>query len=173
MSSEGHIEEANPAFCRIIDYTPAEIRGRHFREITHPDDVTADIESVQAVLDGKIRSYLMAKRYLTKLGQVVWIRLRVYAVFDDAGRPHLLMAQVAPISSVEMPPTLEHEIGRKRAAQARFASVQWVLVLGAGVGLAVTGALLENQQLSLAGLGLITASGGATAWAITKNKDQK
>ncbi|HEU5430797.1 MAG TPA: PAS domain S-box protein, partial [Thermomicrobiales bacterium] len=58
----------------------------------------ADIERVQRMLAGAIRSYQMEKRYLHADGHAVWIRLDVSLVRDAAGRPNYFVSQIQDIS---------------------------------------------------------------------------
>jgi PAS domain-containing protein len=36
---DGRLFRTNAAFCRVLGYTEAELVGRTFRDITHPDDL--------------------------------------------------------------------------------------------------------------------------------------
>ena len=91
--SEGdgrRILQANPAFCQMLGYTPDELIGRSLLELTHPDETSTD-RAVPNLDDGDRSWHMREKRYLTKLGTVVWARIRV-AVFDPrgGGGPQLL-----------------------------------------------------------------------------------
>ncbi len=70
-----------------------------FQDITHPDDLEADLGQARAVLAGEIRSYRMEKRYLHKDGRVVWVMLSVSLVRDAAGRPLHFVAQIEDITA--------------------------------------------------------------------------
>jgi PAS domain S-box-containing protein len=50
------------------------------QDISHPDDLTADLAHLKRMLDGTIDSYDMDKRYLRKDGAIVWGRLTVSCV---------------------------------------------------------------------------------------------
>jgi PAS domain S-box-containing protein len=81
------ITDANEAFCNIVGYRPDEVIGTAFADLTHPDDVVLDVELGRQVLAGRIPSYRVDKRLLSKAGATVWISLTATIVRDRAGRP--------------------------------------------------------------------------------------
>ena len=81
------ITDANEAFCNIVGYPPDEVISKSFAALTHPDDVEVDTEQARRVLRGKIPSYRVEKRLLSKAGRVVWISLTATIVRDLSGRP--------------------------------------------------------------------------------------
>jgi PAS domain S-box-containing protein len=71
---------ANNALCRILGYPVDELVTKSLQDITHPDDVAADLAQIEEMRDGTIDSYDMDKRYLRKDGSIVWARLTVSCV---------------------------------------------------------------------------------------------
>lgn len=90
----GHWLRVNAAVCEILGYTPEHLLRTNFQELTHPDDLQADLHCVQDLLAGKIRRYQMDKRYFHKEGHVVPVRLSVSLVRDDAGVPLYFISQL-------------------------------------------------------------------------------
>ncbi|HVY08433.1 MAG TPA: PAS domain S-box protein [Burkholderiales bacterium] len=88
----------NRAICKIVGYDERELSRLTFQDITHPDDLNADLDLVRQLLDGKINSYQMEKRYLRKDGAVVWVMLSASLVRDGNGRPLYFVAQIEDIS---------------------------------------------------------------------------
>ena len=76
--ADGRYIEVNPSMNRMLGYEDDELRGRSFREITHPDDVEADEALSAELLAGLRDSYSLDKRYLRKDGSVAWGRLAVF-----------------------------------------------------------------------------------------------
>ena len=70
-----------------------------FQEITHPDDLDADLAQVDALLAGEIDTYEMEKRYFTKDGHLIWVLLAVAIVREDDGTPRHFISQVQDISA--------------------------------------------------------------------------
>lgn len=99
VSPAGRWLEVNKALCDLLGYTTAEMLQKTFQEITHPDDLQADLRYVGQMLSGEIRSYRMEKRYFHKSGRVVWIALSVSLVRDKNGRPLHFISQVEDITA--------------------------------------------------------------------------
>ena len=93
-SLDGRWLKVNDALCRLIGYTPNELLTMRWHEVTHPDDIEADIALGKQMLAGEFTSYQMEKRYLRKDGSVVWIHLSISLVRDDDGSPAYSVAQI-------------------------------------------------------------------------------
>jgi PAS domain S-box-containing protein len=105
------LQQVNAAFAAITGRSPEELVGRSFAEITHPDDVDADVELARRVFAGELPSYRIEKRYLRPDGEAVWVDLTAAAVRDEAGGVRYGLAIVADISA------------RKRAEAEREAAM--------------------------------------------------
>ncbi|MCL4294112.1 MAG: PAS domain S-box protein [Anaerolineae bacterium] len=77
----------NEALCQITGYTAAELISLSFPDITHPDDLAADLDYVRRLQAGEIEQYRMDKRYLRKDGEMVWVHLSVRMIVDAQGQP--------------------------------------------------------------------------------------
>src|SRR5262249_43558640 len=77
VAPDGRWVRVNRASCEIVGYSEQELLGLTFQDITHPDDLDADLEYVRQMLAGEIRTYRMEKRYFHKDGHIVWINLSV------------------------------------------------------------------------------------------------
>jgi two-component system, sensor histidine kinase and response regulator len=106
VALDGRFLRVNPALCRLTGYSESELLDKTFQEITHPDDLAADLAQVDRLLAGEIRAFHMEKRYLRKDGEIIWIRLSSALVRD---------AQGAPLHSIGQ---LEDITERKRAEEA-------------------------------------------------------
>jgi PAS domain S-box-containing protein len=90
---DGRWLTANQAICNITGYSFDELAGMTFAQITHPDDLNADLAQVARILSGEISTYSMEKRYLRKDGAPVWTNLTVSLARDRHGRPlHFISA---------------------------------------------------------------------------------
>lgn len=91
VSPTGELLDVNRRFSELVGYSREELRELTFQDITHPDDLEADLANVQALLRDEIDGYTMEKRYIHKDGHEVWIDLHVSLVRDASGEPdHLL-----------------------------------------------------------------------------------
>ncbi|MDQ2695296.1 MAG: diguanylate cyclase, partial [Pseudomonadota bacterium] len=98
VSLDGHWLKVNQALCSIVGYREEELLATDFQTLTHADDLGADLEHVQALLDGSARHYHMEKRYFHKTGAVVWVLLSVALVRDDNGAPLYFVTQIQDIT---------------------------------------------------------------------------
>ena len=64
--------EVNDQTCKILGYTREELFAKDWAELTHPDDLAADIAQFERMLAGEINSYSMEKRFIRSDGTIVW-----------------------------------------------------------------------------------------------------
>src|ERR687897_261406 len=96
--TDGSFLRVNRSLCEILGYPERELLGKTFQEITHPDDLEADLGHLKRVLAGDIRTYQMEKRYLHKDGHVVWTLLSVSVVHDEEDEPLYFVSQIQDVS---------------------------------------------------------------------------
>jgi PAS domain S-box-containing protein len=107
---------ANGALCRILGYPVEELLTKSLADISHPDDLEADLANGALMRDGKFDSYEMDKRYLRKDGTVVWGRLTVSCVRKSDGS---LDYSVGIIEDITWRKQAEEEL---RKSEERFKS---------------------------------------------------
>lgn len=88
----------NEALCQITGYTAAELISLSFPDITHPDDLAADLDYVRRLAAGEIEQYRMDKRYLRKDGEIVWVHLSVRMIVDAQGQPFYFLPMIENIT---------------------------------------------------------------------------
>ena len=94
----GTFFRVNEALARTLGMEPAELEGRHFLEVTHPDDRKVSRDRLERLLRGEVPFYTLEKRYLRRDGRPVWILAAVSRVDDSRGVPSLLICQIVDIS---------------------------------------------------------------------------
>jgi PAS domain S-box-containing protein len=87
VSTSGKFLKVNKSVCDMLGYTAIELLEKTFQEITHPDDLKADLDLLQKTLNGEINSYKLEKRYFTKSGNILWIWLHVSLVLNQNNEP--------------------------------------------------------------------------------------
>jgi diguanylate cyclase (GGDEF)-like protein/PAS domain S-box-containing protein len=97
VSPGGRFQRVNRALCEITGYPEDELLGKTFGEITHPDDVDADLDALRDLIEGERYGYRTEKRYIHAEGHSVWISLNVSPVWDE-GTISYLISQIEDIS---------------------------------------------------------------------------
>jgi PAS domain S-box-containing protein len=121
VDPNGRWLRVNRKLCQIVGYTQEEMREMTFQEITHPEDLPADLAQSERVASGEIDEYSMEKRYIHKSGDVIWINLTVAAMRDSDRRLKYFVSVVEDITSRK---TAEVELlAAKRALQRTAASL--------------------------------------------------
>jgi diguanylate cyclase (GGDEF)-like protein/PAS domain S-box-containing protein len=95
---DGTFLHVNQKLSEILGYSAAEMADVTFQEITHPDDLDADLAQVDALLAGELDTYEMEKRYFTKHGHLIWVLLAVAIVREEDGSPRHFISQLQDIS---------------------------------------------------------------------------
>ena len=96
---QGQWLRVNQRLCQKLDYQREELLERSFQDITHPEDLEADLDQVRRMIAGEITTYAMEKRYLRKDGTYIWANLTVSLVRDDEGEPRYFISAVQDITS--------------------------------------------------------------------------
>ncbi|MEI6705371.1 MAG: PAS domain S-box protein, partial [Deltaproteobacteria bacterium] len=99
VSPGGKWLKVNSRLSEMLGYTEEELMTKTFQDITHPDDLEADLDYVRQMLSGEIDTYSMEKRYFHKMGQIIWALLSVSLVRDRNGLPIHFISQVENITA--------------------------------------------------------------------------
>src|SRR5262245_18349605 len=75
LKPDGSWLQVNDRLLQFLGYSADELERLTFQDLTHPDDLAADLVQVRRVLDGEIDTYDMEKRYFRKDGSLVWAHL--------------------------------------------------------------------------------------------------
>jgi PAS domain S-box-containing protein len=70
-SADKGILEVNGELCRILGYERDELLRKTWAELTHPDDLAADVAQFHRVLAGEFNGYTLDKRWIRQNGQVI------------------------------------------------------------------------------------------------------
>lgn len=95
---EGRLLKTNQAFCDMLGYAGAEIQGRNFAELTHPDDFDVSREYVRSLLAGEQERAHFYKRYLHRTGQEIWAEVHTVLLRDRHGQPLHFITHVQNIT---------------------------------------------------------------------------
>lgn len=98
---EGKFLMANPALARLLGYEPEELLGRHYTEVTHPEDCQASLDRRKQLLEGKTDRLVIETRFLRKSGETVWCSVMVSLIRDAAGQPAYTLALIQDLSELK------------------------------------------------------------------------
>lgn len=116
VALDGHFTRVNRRLCEIVGYTPEELVRLRFHDITHGEDLAADLAKVDALLRSTIPRYSMTKRYVRKDGQVVEVLLDVALLRTREHAPRGFIAQIQDL-------TERRKLEAQLAVSERLASI--------------------------------------------------
>jgi PAS domain S-box-containing protein len=119
LSPDGGWIRVNDRLCEIVGYPEEELLQKTFQDITHPDDLDADLLQAGQLLVGDISTYSMEKRYVRKDGSVVWTNLTGSLVKGPTGEPSYFISVLEDISERKRAEEAVREI--RKAERARMA----------------------------------------------------
>jgi diguanylate cyclase (GGDEF)-like protein/PAS domain S-box-containing protein len=90
ITPEGVFHQVNKAFCDMLGYTPAELEGKSFRDVTHPEDIARDEEQLRALRTGTDVP-AVDKRFMRKGGTEVWTRRSAAVMRDASGQARFIV----------------------------------------------------------------------------------
>ena len=76
-SLRGTILRVNQRTCAMLGYTPAQLRGLNFLDITHAEDLPSNVREFKRALAGEFDSYRVEQRLLCKDQRHVWVSMSV------------------------------------------------------------------------------------------------
>ncbi|BBY64048.1 EAL domain-containing protein [Mycolicibacterium helvum] len=109
---DGTFLRTNRALRVMLGYSKWELAELTFQEITHPDDLDADVSLLNDCLEGRRRSYRIDKRYIASDGRIVWGALTVVLVHASRDRPRYFVSQIVDVTAERI---REAELARQAA----------------------------------------------------------
>jgi diguanylate cyclase (GGDEF)-like protein/PAS domain S-box-containing protein len=118
-SLEGRILRVNNRFAEIVGYSPGEIAGITFQQITAPEDLDKSNTALKRMTTGLAdltQPSVWEKRYIRKDGSLTWVKLTISIQRDGEGRAlHYI--------------TIVEDINQRKAAEANLSKAQEALRL--------------------------------------------
>ena len=109
--------EANAALIKMTGYRPEEFFQLSGVELSYPEDADIGIPELKQVLEGKLDSYQIEKRYVRKNGEQYWVRLTNSVVRDAEGKAQYFVTMIEDINEQK------HAAEELRKSQARFQAI--------------------------------------------------
>ncbi len=134
VSISGNIVTANTALSEMLGHDAEVLSRMNVREITHPDDLAADLRLVAQCLAGRTSSYRVTRRYVRADGSTLVGDLSVALMRTPSGTPVRFVLQLLDVTDrqtfIERLDAAEAAVeSQQRRADAVFSTVAVGLVL--------------------------------------------
>jgi polar amino acid transport system substrate-binding protein len=90
--------EVNGQLQQMLGYNLDELRQMTWAELTHLDDLEADLKNFEQMMAGEIDDYAMDKRFISKDGGIVYANMTVTCVRNEDGSVQNILASMLDIS---------------------------------------------------------------------------
>ncbi len=98
VSPQGAWLRVNRSLCELVGYTEEELLKSNFQAFTHDDDLGNDLANLYRLLQGETPTCQVEKRYVHRLGQIVWVLNSVSLVRDSDNNPAHYIFQIQDIT---------------------------------------------------------------------------
>jgi PAS domain S-box-containing protein len=112
VGKDYHFLKVNGALCQMVGYSEAELLQMSFPDITHPDDLRADVELAEKLFKREIPFYQLQKRYVRKNSEIIWIKLTGSVICGLKGELLYGLAMIEDIT--EFKRTHEEAVARQK-----------------------------------------------------------
>jgi len=92
----------NKAFANIVGYSVDELRSKHWKEITHPDEIISNENEINLLLNGEKESTSFTKRFIKKDGKIVWAEVRTALQLDENNNPKCFNTSIIDITEKKL-----------------------------------------------------------------------
>lgn len=99
---EGRWLKVNRALCEMLGRGQEEFMSTEVQAGMHPSDLSAYLEKVTSLLEGRETTVEVELRYFHKLGQIVWTKVSLSAVPTNCGKLDHLVAQFVDITDQKL-----------------------------------------------------------------------
>ena len=93
-----HWVQFNDRLCEILGYPREDVTRISWAEMTHPDNLDANVTEFERVMRGESDGYALDKRFIRKDGSIVFTSVDVKCVRKSDGTPEHFIAVVQDIT---------------------------------------------------------------------------
>ena len=97
-SGTGQFKDVNPRYAQITGRSSAELKCSHWADITHPDDINAEVTQIAELNSGGVPGLKTSKRLLRPDGTVVWIDMSIAPIDTEAGAQPLHLCMIEDVT---------------------------------------------------------------------------
>ncbi len=98
IAPDGRWLEVNQHLCEIVGYSRGELLQRSFQDVTHPEDLAADLKAMGQMQSGELTTYSLEKRCTRSDAETVWVHLTMSLVRVEDGTPKYFICVLQDIS---------------------------------------------------------------------------
>jgi PAS domain S-box-containing protein len=106
INLDGKYIKVNKVFCDKLNYQEEELLGLNFNDITYCEDCKKGYEYYERMLKNEIENAIFEKRYVSKLGKIIWCLVSVSLVRDYNNQPKLFLTQISDINYIKESETI-------------------------------------------------------------------
>lgn len=97
LSNKGILLNINSIFAKNLGYKKKELVGKHLSEITHPEDLNADLQLIKTLKENT-KNFSKEKRYICKNGEVMYGVVAISPIEELDGSVHHFIGQIIDIT---------------------------------------------------------------------------
>ncbi|MBI3131895.1 MAG: PAS domain-containing protein [Acidobacteria bacterium] len=120
---EGRFLHVNPAWERVLGWTPEELTSRPFLDFVHPEDRAATVEQARRLMDGE-DCLCFVNRYQAKDGSYRWVQWTSRPVPEEA-RMYGIARDITALKEAELALQESEERLRLALRAARMGIWEW------------------------------------------------
>ncbi|KAB8039677.1 PAS domain S-box protein [Silvanigrella paludirubra] len=117
LNSNYEFISANPKFCNLLEYSEDELKKKNIFEVTHPDDKEKTKDAANKFIDKMSTNNFIEKRYLTKTGKIIWVKIYTETFFDNNLKDYIFISTVEDVTNIK-----ESQIEMEKIQKALFES---------------------------------------------------
>jgi PAS domain S-box-containing protein len=115
--ASGRYIRVNDALCRFLARSADELLTLTTTDVTHPEDMDADVAAMRDLASGSLVEYTCDQRYLRPDGSVVWGALSISTAREADGTVDVMFSQVLDITERKQ---------REAESRAKLGEVAWL-----------------------------------------------
>ncbi len=113
--------QVNDKLLQMLGYSHTELTSRNWEELTHPEDIAADLAQFDRLLSGAIDEYSLEKRFIRKDGSAILTNLSVGCVRRADGTVNFIAAIIEDIT--ERKQAVEELARQKKLFETMFNTI--------------------------------------------------
>lgn len=154
-----HWLQFNDQLCHIMGYSRAELAAVTWTDMTHPEDLAADVIQFERVLRGELDNYVLEKRFLRKDGGIVHGIIDIRALRRPDGSVEHFLCTLQDITERKLAEERLVNLGRLYATLGRCNSAIVHSTTEDELFAQVCIAAVESAGMKLAWIGMVDKAG--------------